>query len=813
MRQYIPYLFIAFFLFLLFPPFFYQLPVKGLDISYNIALCLAFKYSLVFGKDLVFTFGPLGILGGRLPISVSMWVYLLSDLYFLGTIFLILNAVFKKHFSYPLVLFIFLCITVAFHDAPFQRYFYFFLFYLFATIKEPAKAVNVVQTALLSMICFYYKVNLGIMAVALFLLVISYAFLRKKYRWPVYGVILGSYIAFILLTAFLLRVDLAGYIVGSWQLIDAYNDAMFLPARPEFIPFVKAALWIMALVFLRGLLLLAAAIRKKEVLKNADELFIHGVLGLALFVFFKSGFVRVDGSHIFYFFKISPFLAAFLYLYRPPGSGRVVAAFCCWAVLGIAIWTANTIPEIGQPYASIRRFGFFQEKVREMGAYCRGIKSYPGDEGARGAEAAGGSPAVRGAAEEAVRGPAGAAGIVRAAEEEGPHSWDIIPSEISTIYFNGLRYNPRPVIQSYSAYNTYLDSLNYQKYMSSGAPDYVLFALGSIDDRLAFFDESRVKLALLSHYSFVGVAGENLLLRKKTVPQNLVRVRAGQVQARIGEDIPVGAGAGPGGAGGTAGTREGDELLQYSKVYVRYNAWGRIRRLFYQPPSLTMTLTLEDGETMTYRAIPTLLEDGMIINKYVDMPQEFQLLMQSGARWCTNIKKIRFEQGPGRSGFDPVIRMENTYFAFPDKPEAERRADSIGVAEIIGDFNKYTPTRMDTSLYIADSLRCWVEAIKTYLPVIRIQGWAFGEKGGNENNKVGVVLRAGNTIYALPSENQTRPDLVSFFKRRDVLQAGFSALVSKSQLPAGVYQVGVTLYDTVGRKRRIYFTDRRVSIQ
>ena len=799
MRQYTSYLFIAFFLFLLFPPFFYQLPAKGLDISYNIALCLAFKYSLVFGKDLVFTFGPLGVLGDRLPISVSIWVYLLSDLYFLGTLFLILNTIFKKHFSYPLVLFIFLCVTVAFHDAPFQRYFYFFLFYLFATIKEPTKAVNVIQTALLSMICFYYKVNLGIMAVALFLLVISYAFWRKKYRWPVFGLILGSYIVFFLLTAFLLRVDLAGYIVGSWQLIDAYNDAMYLPARAEFIPFVKAAVWIMAFVFLRGFLLLASSIRKKEVLKNADELFIHGVLALALFVFFKSGFVRVDGSHIFYFFKISPFLAAFLYLYRPSGS-RMVAAFCCWAVLGIAIWAANTIPEIGDPYASIRRFSFLREKVREVGAYCRGIKSYPGDEGARGTAGA-----------TVVRGPLGAADSTLQAVI-GPHSADIIPSEISTIYFNGLRYNPRPVIQSYSAYNTYLDSLNYQKYMSSGAPDYVLFALGSVDDRLAFFDESRVKLALLSHYSFVGVAGENLLFRKKTVPQNLVRMRTGQTQARIGEEIPVGVRGTAGGAG-AAGTREGDGLLQYSKVYVRYNAWGRIRRLLYQPPSLTMTLTLEDGETMTYRAIPTLLEDGMIINKYVDMPQEFQLLMQSGARWCTNIKKIRFEQGPGRSGFDPVIRMENTYFAFPDKPEAERRADSLGVAEIIGDLNKYTPTRIDTSLYIADSLRCWVEAIKTYLPVIRIQGWAFGGKGGNENNKVGVVLRAGDTVYALPSENQTRPDLVSFFKRRDVSQAGFSALVSKSQLPAGVYQVGVTLYDTVSRKRRIYYTDRQVQVR
>jgi hypothetical protein len=768
MRIYIPYLFIVFFLFLLFPPFFYHVPIKGMDSSYTIAICLALKYKLVFGKDFLFPFGPLSILDSRLPISVSMWVYLLSDLYFLGTIFFILRAVFKTNFGYLPVVYIFLCITIAPYDVPFQRYFYFFLFYLFATIKEPSKALNVVQAALLSILCFYYKVNLGITAMTLFLLAISYTVLWKKLSRTHYLVILSSYIAAILLSAWLLHVDLKGYIVGSWQLIDAYNDAMYLPASPEYLIFVKAAVLILTVVAGRALYLLVASIRRKEVLKNADELFIHGLICLAMFVFFKSGFVRIDGSHIFYFFKICGLLAAFLYLYNPSGFRRKMAALCCWGVLGIAIWAANTIPDNAQPYLSVLRGSFLSVKMKEIGNYCRGIKDYPAADGDK--------------------------------VELGP-TVDVIPSEISKIYFNDWRYEPRPVIQSYSAYNSYLDSLNYQKYISPGAPDYVLFSLSSVDDRFPFFDESKTKLALFSHYTLVGAMGEDLLLRKKPAVENLIPVREGEwVEGRIGEDLNL--------AGG-------DEHydLQYSKIFIRYNFRGWMRRLLYQPPPLHMTITLENGEQMTYRAIPTLLEDGMIINKYVETPQEFQLLMQSGGRWCANIKKIRFEQESGNKGFDPIIRMENTYYAFPGKPEAQRRTDSIGVAEIISNYNRYKPALTDSALFELDSFRCWVENIKTYSPLIRIQGWAFREKGDNENSIAGVVLRSGNKWYALSSENQKRPDLMSYFKRKDINAAGYTALVSKSQLPAGVYQIGLTLSDTVSRKKWIYFTGRRVQIQ
>lgn len=764
--------------------------MAGTDASYNIAVCLALKYKFVFGRDFVFPFGPLGILTDRFPISVNIWVYILFDLYFLCTLFFILKDIFKRHFNFTPVILLLLSVIIAIYDTPFQRYFWFFLYYLFAAIKEPKKGINIIQAALLSIICFYYKVNLGITAILLFLIAISYIGIRKKLQLATTLVIVCSYILSILLVSCILRVDLKGYIAGSWQLIDAYNDAMFLPAGSEYIVFVWAAVLIIAIIAGQTLYLLSASIRKKEVLKNADGLFIHCIAVLIIFICFKSGFVRIDDSHILLFFKFSGLLIALLFLYQPSGFKRTFAAGCWLAVLAISFWAVNTIPGAGKPYLQLVSLRIFPDKIHEIRNYCMGIRNYP---------------AALAASDKPTRNDINENPDLQ--KIIGSNSVDIIPSEISRIYFNGLHYDPRPVIQSYSAYNQYLDSLNYQKYISPDAPEYILYAEKSIDDRLPFFDESKTKLALFSHYRVIGVSREDLLLQKKPAPQNLLPTNDDlPVNARLGEDIPV----------------NSSYDLQYSKIFIRYNFWGRLRRLFYQPPSLTMTLTLEDNETMTYRAIPTLLEDGIIVNKFIDTRQEFQLLMQSGSRFCANIKKIRFDQTAGFTGFVNTIKMVNTYYTFPDQPEPQRKADSLGLAAIMEEFNKYKPVLTGSSRYEPDSFQYRLENIRTYGPLIRLRGWAFREKAANETSIAGAVLRLEDQqtgdkksppkIFELPSEAQKRQDLVSYFKRTDILSAGFKTTISKSQLPPGTYQWGIILYDTVSRKRWIQYTSQTLLI-
>jgi hypothetical protein len=159
----------------------------------------------------------------------------------------------------------------------------------------------------------------------------------------------------------------------------------------------------------------------------------------------------------------------------------------------------------------------------------------------------------------------------------GNHSVDIIPTEISKIYFNGFHYNPRPVIQSYSAYDGYLDNLNYEKYMSANAPDYVLFSMSSIDNRFALFDETKTKLALISNYRIVGEVDEELILKRRDTPISLIKLKEEEkFTIKVGEDIPV--------------KRSSD--IQVSRVFIEYDLPGKFRRLVYQPPVMKVFFLL-----------------------------------------------------------------------------------------------------------------------------------------------------------------------------------------------------------------------------
>jgi hypothetical protein len=492
------------------------------------------------------------------------------------------------------------------------------------------------------------------------------------------------------------------------------------------------------------------------------------------FVLFKSAFVRADNSHISLFFNIAAPLTGLLYLNAgdPQKKWRAIA---CWISLIVSGWVLHSLPGNQQPYSSLIA-GPVMTRWHDIGKYCQQVINY--------------EQVMK---EEAKR----ISGSNELKDIIGNHTVDVLPSEVSTIYFNGLRYDPRPVVQSYSAYNTFLDSLNEQKYLSVDAPDYILFSLASIDNRLPFFDESRTKLAIFSRYTIAGSVNGVLLLRKKTSPGDLVKSsKETIIDARLGQDVLL----------------PENEGLEFAKIFVNYSFYGRISRFLYQAPSLRITLTLKDGETMEYQAITTLLADGLIINRYVDTKQDFQLLMQSDGRIGCLIKKIRIDGAEGNNGFDDAFQMRIHYYAFPAKPEAERHQDSLGLSKQIAELNQAKPYPVDADLYERDSFQQRIENIKSYSPLIRIEGWAFREKADNQHIVIKAALFYADSLYVLPSLTQYRRDLVSYFKRNDISGAGFKAMISQSQFEPGEYQLRLIIEDTLRNKSWISNTDQVIRI-
>jgi hypothetical protein len=766
------YIVLVLLLFLVLPPAYYYLAGPGLDASYFIGIHLAHTYHLVFGKDIVFTFGPLAILNERYPIGVNRWVFLLFDGYFLASLWIALKAALPGRPGYGPVVYLFAGFLLALSEPVFQWYFVLFAFYLFFFFKEPSAVLPIVQTGLLSLLCLFYKVNLGITAFVLCIAAIHYVVFRRKISLLRYVVILCSYLAALLISAQVLRVDLKGYIAGSLELIDAYSDAMSLPAG-HYTLFLIGALLIFLLVAYRCVRLMPFAWRKQGRQKQGgrvdeNELIGYGSAAILVFVLYKSGFVRMDHYHISHFFHIAGLIPAGLFVFARSGPSRKWAAVCSWIILGICIVTSNTIPGVEHPYFSsdlLQRIS-----IAKIGAYYKGIQDFD-----------------RASSDRQVT-PNALRTII------GDHPADIIPTEISKIQSAGLRYDPRPVIQSYSAYNTYLDSLNSQKYLSPGAPDYILFSLSSIDHRYAFFDEARTKMAIFSHYHVAGEADGELILQKKALNPLRQETEAGTV-GQLGMDIAL-----------------NDKYdLQFSRIFARYNLWGRAKRFLYQPPALHITFFLDNGDSVSYPAAPTILEDGILLNKYVDSRDDFQLLMQSGGRSGATIKKMRIDEDADNGGFAQDIRIVNTYYSFPARPEPERVEDSLGVAAIIRKYDSYRPLPVDLSKCEPDDFGCRIETVRAYSPEIRIQGWAFREmpRAGRTIEK--VILRKADTAYALRAEKFSREGMPMLSDH--LAGGGFVARVSRSWLAAGAYRIGIVIADTLNRRAWIRYADRQLMIR
>ena len=771
LRTILRYLLLILFTFLAFPFVFYKQPETGLDPSWNIAIHLAIKYDLIFGKDFVFTYGPLGFLCTRLPIAIPKIVYLLFDFFFLFNLLFVLNETFKKEMKIAVCLFLFALFVISAYEGAEQWYFFFYLFYLFSFLTQPNKIFYLVLASLLVIICFYIKLSLGIIALPTFVLTISFIAFQKRITWKRGGLILFFFFIALGISAYFLHVDLTGYILNSLQIINGYNDAMYLVGEPELIPFLHAGSAVMTAYLLLILFRLTKTLYHKAFVQQLDEFFIYGILALYFFVLFKNGFVRNDG-HNYYFFRGILFAVALLFLFSPKGSARTFISIFCWITLFISLWAVNSLPGSFKPVTRIVSMSVFASKWREADKYFSDLSNYSV------------APEIDSSFENE-----------ELKKTVGKSSVDVVPAEISQIYFNELRYNPRPVIQSYSAYNEFLDSLNQQKFKSENKPDYILFSAGSIDDRYPFFDEARTKLAILSNYRVEKSIVDQLVLAKKQMPARLVRGNTEIRSARLGKNITI----------------PKSSSLQFTRIRVHYDTWGRIKRFFFRPPGLSITFTLTNGDSSTYRAVTTLLEGGVIINKFIDTNEEFELLMRAQGSLNTDIKKIRLHAPKGVRGFRESIQLITTHYWLNDStPKSPSTEDSLGIEAL---YSKYKPTVLHEPCRISDSIQFRIESLKTHSRFIQITGWAFLENKNNTSGHNTVLLQSKDTIFEAVTVQKIRPDLLLYFQRNDLGRSGFSATVTTRSLRPGTYRIGIKIMDDKMNTTRISYSDHEVIIR
>ena len=83
-----------------------------------------------------------------------------------------------------------------------------------------------------------------------------------------------------------------------------------------------------------------------------------------------------------------------------------------------------------------------------------------------------------------------------------------------TFAYPGLRWDPEPVLQSYSAYTSYLDKLDARFLSSPRAPERILYQPVTINDRDPWWEPPATLEAMYCHYREIGPVGHWLLLAR-----------------------------------------------------------------------------------------------------------------------------------------------------------------------------------------------------------------------------------------------------------------------------------------------------------
>lgn len=107
-----------------------------------------------------------------------------------------------------------------------------------------------------------------------------------------------------------------------------------------------------------------------------------------------------------------------------------------------------------------------------------------------------------------------------------------------TYVYPQLHWDPEPVLQAYSAYTAYLDSLDASFLSSARAPQKILYQVEALDGRDPWSDPPATLEAMYCHYVQAGVSGHWQLLRRvanRCGPPRTV----GRVSARFGEPVRV----------------------------------------------------------------------------------------------------------------------------------------------------------------------------------------------------------------------------------------------------------------------------------
>jgi hypothetical protein len=599
----------------------------GLDPSWTIGIARAAGAHLVFGRDIVFSYGPLGylidpiadvgttaaIVALRLAIAALVFAAVVECVYAAGSPYR--KAVLAV--SAPIVL----------STAPSDIWptFFILLVFVLRTVPRRDDSLAFFGTGLFGGIFILTKftlaIDIGSIAFAFFT-VRTWAARRDRTAAIASaadalvfsaGAIAASAFKFVSIDAgvpLAIGIEVAGLagMVGTelWQrasdgaatavrriAIGGFTASLFLvvagaasPAYRRYIVTsvtlaggysaahsVEGPAWQLegAVLWLAAFALVAWSMRRQETAPAAIALVVYD------WAIFKLGFVRQD-LHVVYFYGGSIF-AALLLLISTRTRRTLVSASIVFLGMSVMLnqsrmesyhrdlLTLLTIPALTRNLATIVHLQRFSDHIDAFD-------------------------------EQRIKADTLPASIRRAV---GNRPIDAAPTETAFVFANNFNWDPEPVFQTIMAYTPALDAIDMRS-LENRRDDAILYSFGSIDQRFPNGDEPFAFRYMLCHYApFTApdAAGSPLLLLRSN------RRRCSQASS---------------GAASTAPWEQPIAIphvpgrLTFARLWIRPNLAGRALTFAFRAPPVTVTVSYADGTSLRYRVVTANGPDGLLVD-------------------------------------------------------------------------------------------------------------------------------------------------------------------------------------------------------
>ncbi len=572
---------------------------NDVDYSMYMGWYKAAKEGLVYGRDILFTYGPLGFLTAPIFIYEDLWVC--SAIYMMAVYALVIFGccLYIRKMKANLVktvvfATIFAVVFRGWLNSRPSRDFELLLSILifsYLYIRGKGKVIWLAGLAFLYSVLPFIKFSTT-MAGAIAGAVLMFVLILDKRRKEAAAFLAAGLVSFGVLGLLLIGPPKAifTYLYGCWQIVSGYSDAVGAAGANETrVADFSAAIfaWVSYLF-----LLCYYALREKR-----DELIYLVLCFGALFLSFKLGFVRRDYEHLVFFYSM--WLAVFgLFFLRSFADAKIIRYFILLFIfvmlyqgranISSFLWTpkgaANELKNLQLSFNLLRGIGAEEQEsnVRQQLTQFFPLKD-------------------------------------ETVEMLSGRTMDVFPYDVAMTEAYGFKWHPRPVYLSYQAYTEYLDGLNAKHFSSESAPEYVLYALRSFDYRYAIFDEPATFRTLLQRYRPCAADGEFIVLQKNPSAVSETEKYIGERIGKLGKMIPLPA--------------AGDGLL-FARIHIECSPAGLICKALYKLPNVYIGFINEGGiiNDRIYRFVFSNAMDGVFVSKYIISQNNLLALWQDNVK-------------------------------------------------------------------------------------------------------------------------------------------------------------------------------------